>query len=86
MPTSRTSASSTCPFDGAVHSLSHEQPYLVGPLARLNLNHDRLPPPSGSCCAEPASRFPSRNMFHSIVARAVEIYCALLEAIRLLDD
>ncbi|MHB8250995.1 nickel-dependent hydrogenase large subunit, partial [Acidithiobacillus sp.] len=30
--------------------------------------------------------FPSRNMFHSIVARAAEIHYALLEANRLLED
>ena len=30
-------------------------------------------------------RFPSRNMFHSIVARAIEINYALEEAIRILD-
>jgi coenzyme F420-reducing hydrogenase alpha subunit len=68
-----------------LHSLLHEKPYLVGPLARLNLNHDRLPGTVQALLRETGIGFPSRNMFHSIVARAVEIYYALLEAIRLLE-
>ena len=31
------------PHSTALFSTYHQQPYLVGPLARLNLNHDRLP-------------------------------------------
>jgi sulfhydrogenase subunit alpha len=72
------------PWSTALHSLLHERPYLVGPLARLNLNHDRLPDPVRDLLQDIGIGFPSRNMFHSIVARAIEIYCALLEAIRLL--
>jgi sulfhydrogenase subunit alpha len=62
------------------------QPYLVGPLARLNLNLDRLPPAVRTVLERTGIRFPSRNMFHSIVARAVEMLLALHEAIRLLSD
>jgi coenzyme F420-reducing hydrogenase alpha subunit len=62
------------------------QPYLAGPLARLNLNLDRLPPAVRSVLERTGIRFPSRNMFHSIVARAVEMLLALHEAIRLLAD
>jgi sulfhydrogenase subunit alpha len=67
-----------CSLDG--------QPYLVGPLARLNLNLDRLPPAVRTVLERTGIRFPSRNMFHSIVARAVEILLALHEAIRLLAE
>jgi sulfhydrogenase subunit alpha len=73
------------PWSTALHSLLHERHYLVGPLARLNLNHDRLPGAVHEVLRETGIGFPSRNMFHSIVARAVEIYYALLEAIRLLE-
>jgi coenzyme F420-reducing hydrogenase alpha subunit len=59
-------------------------PYLVGPLARLNLNADRLPREVAAAVAQAGLRLPSRNMFHSIVARAVEILLALHEARRLL--
>jgi sulfhydrogenase subunit alpha len=62
------------------------QPYLVGPLARLNLNLDRLPPAVRGALDRTGIRFPSRNMFHSIVARAVEMLLALHEAIRLLAE
>jgi sulfhydrogenase subunit alpha len=74
------------PWSTALHSLLHERPYLVGPLARLNLNHDRLPEPVQALLRETGIALPSRNMFHSIVARAVEIHYALLEAARLLDS
>jgi len=69
----------------ALHSLLDGEPYLVGPLARINLNLDRLPAAVQSLLQETGIRFPSRNMFHSIVARAAEIHYALLEAVRLID-
>lgn len=69
----------------ALFSSYHGQPYLVGPLARLNLNHDRLPEPVKALLAETGLVLPSRNLFHSLTARAVEILLALHEALRLLD-
>ncbi len=74
------------PHSTALHSLLQGRPYLVGPLARLNLNHDRLPPAVAAVLAGTGIVFPSRNMYHSIVARAVEIHYALTEAVRLLSD
>jgi coenzyme F420-reducing hydrogenase alpha subunit len=74
------------PHSTALHALLHGQPYLVGPLARLNLNLDRLPEPTRTLLAETGIQFPSRNMFHSMLARAVEIHLALVEAARLLAD
>ncbi|MBI2779822.1 MAG: Ni/Fe hydrogenase subunit alpha [Gammaproteobacteria bacterium] len=73
------------PHSTALHSLLHDQPYLVGPLARLNLNLDRLPEQVTRALQATGISFPSSNMFHSIVARAVEVYCALSEAVRLLE-
>ena len=61
------------------------EPYLVGPLARVNLNVDRLPSTVRSVLDRAGLHFPSRNMYHSIVARAAEIVVALHEAIRLLS-
>ncbi|MCW8918548.1 MAG: nickel-dependent hydrogenase large subunit [Gammaproteobacteria bacterium] len=61
-------------------------PYLVGPLARLNLNFAQLPQAVRDNLATTGVRFPSRNMFHSVIARAVEIHFALLEAIRILEN
>jgi len=58
------------PHSTALYSLYRGQPYLVGPLARLHLNLDRLPPPVADVLARTGIAFPTRNMFHSIVARA----------------
>ena len=61
-------------------------PYLVGPLARLNLNFAQLPQAVRDNLATTGISFPSRNMFHSVIARAVEIHFALLEVIRILEN
>jgi len=69
----------------ALYSSYRGQPYLVGPLARLNLNHERLPERVKALLAESGLALPSRNLFNSLTARAVEILLALHEALRLLD-
>jgi sulfhydrogenase subunit alpha len=74
------------PHSTALFSTYHGQPYLVGPLARLNLNHARLPERVKVLLAETGLTLPSRNIFHSLLARAVEILLALHEALRLLED
>jgi len=74
------------PHSTALFSHYHGQPYLVGPLARLNLNHANLPEPVRVLLAESGIALPSRNLFHSLVARAIEILLALHEALHLLDD
>lgn len=74
------------PHSTALHCHLDAQPYLVGPLARLNLNHERLPAEVQSLLRECAIKLPSGNMFHSLIARAVEIYYALYEAQRILQN
>jgi coenzyme F420-reducing hydrogenase alpha subunit len=74
------------PYSTALHCRLHGEPYLVGPLARLNLNHTLLPDSIQSLCRELGLVWPSRNMFQSIIARAIEIYFVLVEAICLLAD
>ena len=74
------------PQSTALFSLLDGEPYLVGPLARLNLNLDRLPPASRELLARTGVQFPSDNMFHSLLARALEIHVAIVEAIRILED
>jgi len=74
------------PHSTALHSLLEGQPYLLGPLARINLNRDKLPQAVTSIMDASGICFPSRNMFHSIVARAVEIHYVILEAIQLLEN
>jgi coenzyme F420-reducing hydrogenase alpha subunit len=67
----------------ALHCTHRGRPYLVGPLARLNLHAALLP---DEVRALAAGRFPSANVFDSALARALEVYYALLEAVRLLTD
>lgn len=74
------------PHSTALRSMLDGQPYLVGPLARLNLNLDRLPAEVADALRATGMGFPSKNLFHSIVARAAEVYLALLEAIRILEQ
>ncbi len=74
------------PWSTALHAGLHGEPYLVGPLARLNLNLDRLPRPVRQALDATGIDFPSRNLFHSIVARAAEILLALHDAIAILEQ
>lgn len=73
------------PYSTALHASLHDHNYLVGPLARLNLNLDRLPESVRQAVEFTGISFPSRNMFHSIVARAVEIVFCIEEAIQILQ-
>jgi len=70
----------------ALFSSLRGEPYLVGPLARLNLNLDRLPASSLALLEKSDIRFPNNNMFYSLFARALEIHIAIVEAIRLLEN
>ncbi len=74
------------PQSTALHSHLNGKPYLVGPLARLNLNLEQLPQPIKDNLAQAGISFPSHNMFHSIVARAVELHLAVYESLVLLQD
>ncbi len=79
------------PHSTALHSTLRnaqgvEQSYLVGPLARVNLNYAQLPAAVRFNLERTAVRFPSHNVFHSIVARAVEIHFALVESLRILEN
>lgn len=72
------------PHSTALYSSYRGAPYLVGPLARLNLNRDRLPERLRALLADIGFALPCRNVFLSLVARAAEIWLALDEAARLL--
>jgi len=69
------------PHSTALHAQLDGQPYMVGPLARLNLNHDRLPTSIRTLIRQTGIDLPSEDMFQSIVARAIEVGLALHEAI-----
>lgn len=74
------------PHSTALHCLLDGRPYLVGPLARLNINFDRLPDPVRALADSLKIKFPSRNMHHSIVARSLEIVFSIHEAVGLLES
>ncbi len=69
----------------ALHATLKGQPYLVGPLARYNLNHDQLPASVQAVARETGLGPVCRNPFQSIVVRAVETLYACEEALRLID-
>ena len=60
--------------------------YLAGPMARFNLNLDRLSPLAREAAETAGIGDGCRNPFQSIVVRAVEILYALDEALRLLES
>ncbi len=59
--------------------------YLTGPLARYTLNSRWLPPGAAAAAREAGLGPGCRNPFQSIVVRAVEIVCAVEEALRLIE-
>ena len=73
------------PYSNALHCTLHGSPYFVGPLARLNLNHDHLSPLAKQALIGTGLALPLRNPFHGIIARSVEILYALEESLRLIE-
>jgi sulfhydrogenase subunit alpha len=70
----------------ALHSVIRARgPYLVGPLARLNLNAATLSPLARSLMADIGLALPCRNPFMSILARGLEVVHALDLAIGLIE-
>ena len=59
--------------------------YLAGPMARYNLNFERLSPLAREAAREAGLGPACRNPFQSIVVRAVEVLYAFDEAVRLID-
>ncbi len=60
--------------------------YLVGPLARYNLNFDRLPQTVKDAAREAGLGAECRNPFKSIVVRSLETMYACEEAIRIIEN
>jgi sulfhydrogenase subunit alpha len=71
----------------ALHSVVRgRESYLVGPLARFNLNFDRLPESASKAATDAGLRPPVNNVFRSIVVRAVELVFACDEALRIIRE
>jgi sulfhydrogenase subunit alpha len=60
--------------------------YLAGPMARYNLNFERLSPLAREAAHEAGVGPACRNPFQSIVVRAIEVLYAFDEAVRLIDS
>ncbi len=74
------------PHSTALHSrVRGRGAYLAGPLARYELNRERLSPLAVGAARDAGLGDGCRNPFRSIVVRAVEILYAFDEALRLLD-
>lgn len=71
----------------ALHSVLKERgPYLVGPLARYNLNFDKLGSLEKDLARELGFLPPVTNPFQSIVVRSLETLFAVNECIRLIEE
>ena len=75
------------PHSTALHArlAGHDGSYLTGPLARYTLNSQWLTPAAAAAAREAGLGPDCRNPFRSIVVRAVEIVCAIEEALRLIE-
>ena len=75
------------PYSNALHSkVKGRGPYFLGPLARVNLNFERLGPDVVSIARDTGIPWPNRNPYTSIVARALEVLYAIDEAIRIIES
>ena len=75
------------PHSTALQSrLEDGQSYLVGPLARLNINREQLAPISRQLLSDAGLPSPCTNPFQSIIARALEVVHAFETAISIIDE
>jgi coenzyme F420-reducing hydrogenase alpha subunit len=71
----------------ALHSVIRGRgSYLVGPLARFNLNFEKLPEVAFKAALDVGLRPPVKNPFRGIVVRAVETVFACAEALRAIRE
>jgi coenzyme F420-reducing hydrogenase alpha subunit len=71
----------------ALHShMKNGGTYLTGPMARFNLNFDKLSSSAQKAAKQAGLKPTCRNPFKSIIARSVEILHACDEALRIIED
>jgi len=74
-------------YSNALHSVIKERgAYFVGPLARYNLNFDKLTPLAQEAARSAGLSEVCRNPFKSIIVRSVETLYACDEALRIIDE
>jgi sulfhydrogenase subunit alpha len=71
----------------ALHAVFSDtgEPYFVGPLARVNLNADRLTPTAAEVASRTGLAIPQVDPFASMAARVAETAVAIDECIRLIE-
>src|SRR5512140_2205841 len=71
----------------ALHShIKGRGSYLVGPMARFNLNYDKLPAVARQAAESVGLKPPVKNPFRSILVRAGELVFACEEALRVIRE
>ena len=60
--------------------------YMVGPLARLNLNHEQLMPKAKQALQESGIQLPIKNPYKALLPRAIELVHFYEEAIKLINE
>src|SRR5262249_13965830 len=74
-------------YSNALHStLKGRGEYLAGPMARYNLNFDKLSPLAREAAREAGLSAECRNPFRSIIVRSVEVLYACDEALRVIEE
>jgi coenzyme F420-reducing hydrogenase alpha subunit len=74
-------------YSNALHSVLKERgAYFVGPLARYNLNFERLSPLAQEAASAVGLGPLCRNPFQSIIVRSVEVLYAFDEALRIIEQ
>jgi sulfhydrogenase subunit alpha len=76
------------PHSTALHSvrLPQQSTYLLGPLARVNLNADRLLPHARRVADEIGFFVPCRNPYRGLLARCIEVVQVYEEALEILRE
>lgn len=73
-------------YSNALHCTLKGRAYLVGPLARYNLNFDRLSPLVQEAARSAGLSSQCHNPFKTIIVRSLEILHACDEALRIIND
>jgi len=72
------------PHSTALHSHGRDGgPYMVGPLARLNLNFEQLRPEAASLAARVGLSVPIKNPYKALLARGLELVQSYAEALEI---
>jgi coenzyme F420-reducing hydrogenase alpha subunit len=73
------------PYSQATAFEFENQEYMVGSLARINLNRKSLSKDTKKAASEFLKTFPSKNVFHNNLAQAIEILHSIDSSIKLLE-